>query len=117
MLNWEELSRLASKLNGLPVLGCRPDSPAALAGVRYGDILLTVNGLPTPDWSSFLDARATCAGEMVIELFRAGAVITVRLTLPERSEPIDAAALLIELATSRVVPLLPRRERAEPEPS
>jgi len=57
MLKWEDVTRLANRLNGVPVLGCRPGSPAAVAGVRYGDILMAVNDVPTPDWAAYIEAR------------------------------------------------------------
>ena len=50
MLTWDEVARLATLLHGIPVLGYRPGSPAARAGVKYGDILTMVNNVPTPDW-------------------------------------------------------------------
>ena len=58
MLKWEDVTRLATRLNGVPVLGCRPGSPAAVAGVQYGDILMAVNNVPTPDWAAYIEARA-----------------------------------------------------------
>lgn len=68
----KDLCALASALGGLPVLGCQPDSPADRAGVVYGDILLSVNGRPTPDWMAFVEARALDARAMDIEVFRDG---------------------------------------------
>ena len=47
MIAKRTLFELAKTLDGLPVLGCLAGSPAALAGVRYGDILLSVNGQRT----------------------------------------------------------------------
>jgi S1-C subfamily serine protease len=115
MMNAEVLARLAGRLGGLPILGCRPNSPAARAGIRYGDILLSVNGRPTPDWASYIEARGQ-GGEMVVEYFRAGAIITERLELPERTEPVDPRALLLELAAERAAPLAADGD-PEPEPS
>jgi S1-C subfamily serine protease len=80
-MNSRNLCRLASALGGLPVLGCPPDSPAARAGVVYGDILLTVNGRPTPDWSAFAEARSLDSSSMEIELFRNGRELTLVIPL------------------------------------
>jgi S1-C subfamily serine protease len=103
MQHRDELSRLAGKLGGLPVLGCRPDSPAARAGIRYGDIVLTVNGQPTPDWGAYIAARALGEGEMVVEIFRGGEQVTHRLAL-ERHESVDPYELLADLIEQRIMP-------------
>jgi serine protease Do len=52
------LTQLAISLGGLPILGCLPGSPAARAGLRYGDIVLSLDGTPTPSWSAFLQASS-----------------------------------------------------------
>jgi len=52
------LTQLATTLGGLPILGCLPGSPAARAGLRYGDIVLEVDGAPTASWTAFLQASA-----------------------------------------------------------
>jgi S1-C subfamily serine protease len=72
MLSSEQLTRLASALGGLPILGCRPGSPAARVGIRYGDVLLAVNGIATPDWGAFVEARGARIGVMEVDIFRAG---------------------------------------------
>ena len=75
----EQLTKLAAALGGLPVRGCRPGSPAARAGIRYGDVLLSVNGVPTPDWATYVQARAIREHETEIAIFRAGDELTVKL--------------------------------------
>jgi S1-C subfamily serine protease len=117
MLKWEEVQRIAARLNGIPVLGCRPGSPAALAGIQYGDVLTTVNNMPTPDWSAYIEARTLARGEMRVELFRAGETLVFQLALSRSSEPIDAAGLLEELAESGVAAMITASARPEPEPS
>ena len=79
MLSSEQLTRLATALGGLPVLGCRPGSPAARAGVRYGDVLLAVNGTPTPDWQTYIEARAQRDKAMQIAIFRGGEELVIEL--------------------------------------
>ncbi len=81
MLKWEDVTRLATRLNGVPVLGCRPGSPAAVAGVQYGDILMAVNDMPTPDWTAYVEARARNRGCMRVEVFRGGATLVFELVL------------------------------------
>jgi S1-C subfamily serine protease len=117
MLKWEEVQRIATRLNGIPVLGCRPGSPAALAGIQYGDVLITVNNMPTSSWSAYIEARALARGEMRIELFRAGETLVFQLSLPTSGEPIDAAGLLEELVESGVAAMIASGSRSDPEPS
>jgi len=117
MLKWDDVTRIATRLRGIPVLGCRPGSPAARAGVQYGDILVAVNGVPTPDWAAYIEARALGVGEMRVELFRAGETLTFEFALPTHAEPIDPAALLEELIESRLMPLPSPDPRRDPAPS
>src|SRR5262245_50558495 len=102
MLKWEDVQRLATRLNGVPVLGCLPVSPAALAGVRYGDILISVNDMPTPDWAAYVEARARNRGHMRVELFRAGETLVFELALPAVNEQVDPLTLLQEIMESRM---------------
>jgi S1-C subfamily serine protease len=117
MLKWEDVTRLATRLNGVPVLGCRPGSPAAVAGVQYGDILMAVNDMPTPDWAAYIEARALNRGRMRVEVFRAGETLVFELTLATPTEPVDPLRLLDELMESNLVPLMSSASRRESEPS
>ena len=117
MLKWEDVTRLASRLNGVPVLGCRPGSPAAVAGVQYGDILMAVNDMPTPDWTAYVEARARNRGCMRVEVFRGGETLVFELMLAMPSEPVDPLTLLDELIEGNVMPLPSGARRRESEPS
>jgi S1-C subfamily serine protease len=81
MLSPPELSRLAAMLGGLPVLGCLTSSSAAEAGIRYGDVLLAVDGKPTRSWEEFLEARRGCRGGFRARIFREGAELEIYLAL------------------------------------
>ena len=105
MQDRNELTKLATALGGLPVLACRPGSPAAVAGVRYGDILLTVNGVKTPDWTAFIEARSLDKHVMRIELFREGETLHLEFELSPSTAPVDTPALLAEILAERIVPL------------
>ena len=117
MLKWEDVTRLATRLNGIPVLGCRRGSPAERAGVRYGDVLMAVNGVRTPDWGAYIEAKARNRGQMRVELFRAGETLTLEFALPAQGEAIDPGALLEELLDSGLTPPIVGAPRHESAPS
>jgi S1-C subfamily serine protease len=117
MLKWDDVTRLAARLHGIPVLGCRPGSPAARAGVQYGDVLMMVNDLPTPDWTAYLEARARGQGQMRVELFRAGETLVLEFALSTPGEPVDTAGLLDELIEGGTMAMLGSTPRPDPEPS
>ena len=97
MLSRSDLSRLATALNGLPVMGCLAGSPAAEAGMRYGDVLLAIDGIPTPGWDEFIEARRHSRGGFTARIFRDGVELDLRIDFadaPARS----GAELLAELA-------------------
>lgn len=81
MLTPAELARLASALGGLPILGCLSGSPAEDAGMRYGDILLSLDGLPTSSWDEFLRARNQAGRSIVVRVFRQGQELDMALEL------------------------------------
>jgi S1-C subfamily serine protease len=98
-MSWSELSKLAGALNGLPVLGCLAGSPAAQAGVKYGDILLSLDGKPTTSWDDFLLARREAKGSFTVRLFRDGAEIELVIPLREVAArtPMELLAELLGL--------------------
>lgn len=104
MFDRTDLMKLASALGGLPVLACRAGSPAAVAGVRYGDIVLAVNGIKTPDWATFIEARGKSSTTMQLQLFREGTELSLELPLAE-SSPIDPPTLLAEILAEKIIPL------------
>lgn len=104
MFDRTDLTKLAEALGGLPVLACRPGSPADQAGVRYGDIVLQVNGVATPDWAAFIQGRSRNNHRMHIRVFRDGSEHKLSLSLTP-SAPIDAPTLLAEILAERIVPL------------
>jgi S1-C subfamily serine protease len=79
------LGRLAQLLGGIPVLECLPGGPAAEAGVRYGDVLVSVNGAPTPTLEDYLRALEASDGTPLLRLFRDGTYYEIRLRLSRSS--------------------------------
>lgn len=86
MQSQSKLSRLAAALGGLPVMGCLEGSPAAEAGVRYGDILLALDGAPTPTWDDFIRVRSAVRDRFVARIFRDGAELEIAIELRRTSK-------------------------------
>jgi S1-C subfamily serine protease len=80
-----QIERLARVLGGIPVWAVAPGSSARLAGVRFGDIILSVNGVPTPTFKDFLRAGRTHLMNLEFKVFRNGKVLVLCY-----DEPIDA---------------------------
>lgn len=104
MIAREALEALAEALEGIPVLGCLEGSPVAAAGVRYGDILVAVNGLRTKSWQDFADAKSLRTDGMEITIFRDGEEKTLEIVYKTSTR--SAASILAECMQSRVVPAL-----------
>ncbi|MET0594502.1 MAG: PDZ domain-containing protein, partial [Polyangiaceae bacterium] len=56
-----DFSTIAKIYGGLPFLGAIPGSPAERE-LRRGDVVISVNGMPTPDFDAFIQARALRTG-------------------------------------------------------
>ncbi len=104
MIAKESLFQLAKALGGLPILGCLRGTPAALAGVRYGDILLSVNGHPTRTFGDYLEAKALRSDGMSIVVFRSGEERPIAFEYNPNRGPIDPTAVLVELVAARILP-------------
>jgi len=58
-----------------------PESPAARAGIRPGDLALAVDGVATPDWLAFSERIRAKPGQVVqLELLREGRTLAVAIT-------------------------------------
>ena len=85
MIGPSELCRIATTLGGLPISGCLRGSPADRAGLRYGDIVMSINDMPTASWAEFFQAHRRCSGRMRVRVFRRGVELEVALDLPAHS--------------------------------
>jgi len=106
MMPRKQLEEVATALEGVPVWGCLPGSAAAEVGVRYGDIVLRVNGVRTQGIEDYLEARALRADGMDVVLFRAGQELA--LFVPFRQPTGSLEQLALQVADGRFV---------NPEPS
>jgi S1-C subfamily serine protease len=86
---------MAAALGGLPVLGCLPGSPVDKAGIKYGDVLLSVDGQLTPSWDAYIAARESSGPSIRLRLSRDGREFEVDVVL-ER----DGAGTLSTLTAS-----------------
>jgi S1-C subfamily serine protease len=91
MMTTRQIDEIAVAVRGVPVRGCLPGSTAAKAGVRYGDIVLAVNGFPTPGLDEYRAARNVRRDGCELRLLRDGRELFV--FVPFRG-PIDAFAVL-----------------------
>jgi S1-C subfamily serine protease len=103
MIAKQSVFQLAKALEGIPVLGALAGSPAARAGLRYGDILLSVNGVRTKTVTDYVEAKALREDGMEVVVFRTGVEVTHELAYDARSGPVDPAAILAELISLRIL--------------
>jgi S1-C subfamily serine protease len=102
MISKQAVFALAKALEGLPVLGTLEGTPAARAGVRYGDVLLSVNGMRTRSAADYVEAKNLRLDGMEIVIFRSGASITLSLTYDAAAEPVDPVKLVAVLDSLRL---------------
>lgn len=104
MIPKKSLYAMAKALEGLPVLGSLSGTPAARAGIRYGDILLEVNGRRTTTMIEYIQARDLRDDGMDVVVFRAGERRVLSLTY-DGGEPAEPTSLLAEVVTMRIGPI------------
>lgn len=101
MISRKQVEEIAATVRGVPVWGCLPGSTAAEAGVRYGDIVIAVNGAPTPTINEYLEARKLRSDGYELRLFRDGQELTVFVAFRPPSDSL--MALAEQLAQGRYV--------------
>jgi S1-C subfamily serine protease len=95
MMSNKQLEEIASTVRGIPVRGCLPGSTAAEAGVRFGDIVLAVNGVPTPGIDEYIAARALRSDGYELRLFRDGQEFTLFVPFRKPTDPLETLATQI----------------------
>jgi S1-C subfamily serine protease len=115
MISRKQLEELAAAINGVAVCGCLPGSTAADAGVRYGDVVLQVNGVPTPTIDDYLEARKLRTYGYDLRLFRNGSEFTLFVAF--RPPQNSLLALLGMLADGRYASPVHTENIKKPLPS
>jgi S1-C subfamily serine protease len=72
MIPRKQLERIAAVVRGLPVCGSLNGSDDSPPSVRYGDILLAVNGMRTTNVDDYVAARKRRTDGVELEVLRDG---------------------------------------------
>lgn len=115
MMPRKQLEEIAAAVEGIPVWGCLPGSTSAQAGVRYGDIVLGVNGMRTQTIEDYLEARMLRADGMEVRLFRAEGEVTLFIAF--RPPPDTLEALANQIAEGRYLATEPQKTPPKGLPS
>jgi S1-C subfamily serine protease len=117
MQSVNDLSRIAETLGGIPVWGSLPGSVAHQAGMRYGDVIVRVNGRPTPNVDEYLAARDSRADGMLVEFVRDGEEIRVELTFGDAGAG-NVEEVAQQVVDSRMMPTRPPpKGDGDPQPN
>ncbi|SDY53585.1 Do family serine endopeptidase [Citreimonas salinaria] len=79
---------LPSDLEGLAVASVDPESPAAEAGLRQGDVIVQAAGQPVPDVAALREAAAAAEEEgepLLLRIYRDGGYAFRAVTFPENA--------------------------------
>jgi S1-C subfamily serine protease len=104
MQDRSQVGRIAKALEGIPVWGCLPGSVAQKAGIRYGDILLTVNGQRTKDIEDYMAARKLRKDGVELTLFRDGREMSVDMAFVKDGFEPDIESLAHQLREAGLFP-------------
>jgi S1-C subfamily serine protease len=108
MLSRIQLNKLAETLQGIAVWGCLSGSRAQRAGVGYGDVVLSVNGVRTTNMDEYLQARSLRKDVIQLVVFRDGAEVPVDIQLdPGQQREFtrdELESVAAEIVAARMVP-------------
>jgi S1-C subfamily serine protease len=103
MLRRRQFEAIAETVQGILVLGCLPGGGAAGVGVRYGDVLLEVNGLRTMTVDDYVEARKCRSDGVALRLFRDGQELSVFVPFRPRDAEESWETLVELIAEGRFV--------------
>ena len=84
-LDLDQVERIARAVGGIAVWSVAAGSAARRAGVCFGDIILSVNGVPTPNFKAFLRASRAQLSNLEFKVLRNGKVLLLRHANPVES--------------------------------
>ena len=102
MIPKRSLFQLAAALEGLAIVGVLPGTPSSRAGIRYGDVLLDVNGQRVKTFDDYIAAKALRADGMDVIVFRSGTEQLEKLAYDSPGKATDLATLVAQLAEARL---------------
>ncbi len=105
-MNRAQLQRIASTLGGIAVWSTAENSLARAAGLRYGDVILSVNGQPTPRVGAYFRAKALSAERMTLTYFRLGRTHYVSVPISRVSSPPAAESSIQDFVSTRATALV-----------
>jgi S1-C subfamily serine protease len=92
MISRKQLEEIAATVGGVPIFGCLPRSSAEQAGVRYGDIVLSVNGTRTHDLDEYLAARSLREDGVSLNILRDGRELSLYVEFRRSEENLEVFA-------------------------
>ena len=87
--------------------GAVPGSPADKAGMKIGDLIISVNGIPTPDHNAYIEAIADRGTTQKMDIIRNGQLIEMTLELPTKSlvqDETDCEAIVKKFQEAGLLP-------------
>lgn len=88
--------------------GAIPGSPADKAGMKKGDIIISVNGKPTPTFSDYISATEDRTTVQKMDVLRDGQLIEVVLELKPKTSLIeeepDYEEMIEQLKNAGIIP-------------
>ena len=106
MIPRNQLEEIAAAVQGVPVWGCLKGSPSADAGVRYGDIVMVVNGMRTANIEDYLEARKLRKDGVELVILRDGNEMTLLLEF-RAANTTSVEQMVVELAEGRTLSSAP----------
>jgi S1-C subfamily serine protease len=92
----EQLEELALTLEGVPVWAAMPPGAGSEAGLRYGDVVLALNGMRTTSIAQYVSAQDLRADGAELHLFRDGQELVLLVLFRPSYGPRELLAQLVD---------------------